>query len=79
MKDRSTIDIGDPVEIRMIERPSPSRVTRDAVPSPALRPEPREIWVPATVVAVSEQDIRVAFSDGERLALVRYSHAWRPA
>lgn len=57
--------IGDPIEIKVIER------------SPYKR-APEEKWLPATVVHIDEHQIGVAFSDGERLAVPRHSNGqWR--
>lgn len=55
-----TLGIGDPIEIRTIQR-SPFQRTPDVT------------WLPATITHVSDNEIGVAFSDGSRLALPRRS------
>jgi hypothetical protein len=54
------LGIGDPIEIRSLQR-SPFKYAVE------------EIWLPATITHVSEAEIGVAFSDGERLAIPRRS------
>ena len=52
------LGIGDAIEIRAMER---SPFGRGA----------KEVWLPATITLISEAEIGVAFSDGERLAVPR--------
>jgi hypothetical protein len=66
---RQEIGTGDAVEVLIVSR-LPAK--------PGERPV-EEKWLPATVVNASRNEIGVAFSDGERLALQRFSNKWRPA
>lgn len=81
MKLRQDIGVGDAVEVAAVERPvvaTPIREYSDDDPPPAIPPM-TETWLPATVVFANRSEIGIAFSDGERLAIPRFSNKWRPA
>jgi hypothetical protein len=63
MKLKSDAAIGDAVEVEMISK--------------AAGCEPVSEWFPATIVFISRVEIGVAFSDGSRLSLPRYSSDWK--
>lgn len=53
-----TLGIGDPIQVRCLRR-SPYRTAVE------------DVWLPATITHVSDAEIGVAFSDGERLVMQR--------
>lgn len=80
-KSKQDVRIGDPVEVRLMERPpmtAPFAGYSDGDPPPAVAPISVR-WAPATVAYVERDSIGVAFSDGERLAIQKHSDAWRLA
>jgi hypothetical protein len=56
--DGEGLSIGRPIEIKAMKREPFARGIK-------------EVWLPATITHVSETEIGVAFSDGERLAVSR--------